>query len=211
MGRFFHKREFYIPKRATKISAKDCDAVCYFAPFVKKSTGQSLFHLVGFAGKAEKPSINWTIRNVKELERTIAEFFASRKGREDRAEKNRAERKAFAHSVTVGDIYRTSWGYDQTNVEFFEVVEVKGKYAILREIESASSDDGKGSERCVPQSGAFVKPRYDGDERGLPIRRLIQDGHIKIDDHRYGWPWGKRVAGVIVGESCHRTASGWGH
>jgi hypothetical protein len=39
------------------------------------------------------------------------------------------------HGVHVGDIFYTTWGYEQTNVEFFQVVELKGKQtAIIREI-----------------------------------------------------------------------------
>lgn len=119
--------------------------------------------------------------------------------------------REFVHSAKVGDIYRTSWGYDQTNVEFFKVVEIRGKFAILREIACASRGDGFGSEKCVPQSGAFLEPRYKGDDQGLPIRRLIQDGRIRIDDVRTAWPWGERIAGVVVGDAANRTAAGWGH
>ncbi len=211
MRRVKMPREFYTPKHATKIADKATDAVCFYATYDHRPSGTTRFHLVGFAGKAEKPLINYTIRNEQELQRTVTEFFASRRQRADWKAEHRAKRATFKHSCQVGDIYRTSWGYDQTNVEFFEVTEIRGKHAILREIASASSDDGRGSERCVPQSGAFLKPRFDGDDQGQPIRRLIQDGHIKIDNVRSARPWGKRVAGVLVGEAAHRTASGWGH
>ncbi len=38
-----------------------------------------------------------------------------------------------------------------------------------------------------------------------------QDGRIKIDEARIAWPWGQRVAGVVVGAAASRTAAGWGH
>ena len=92
------------------------------------------------------------------------------------------------------------------------MVEIKGKFAVLREIAAVSRGDGQGSERCVPQSGIYLNPRHEGDDRGLPIRRLIQEHGIKIDDVRTAWPcWGKRVAGVVIGEPVHQTALGWGH
>lgn len=211
--RLIFPRDFYIPKGATKIADKKTDAVCYFAPFHHRPSGKTRYHLVGFAGKASKPSINYTIRSPKELESTIAEFFANRKQRSDWRAEERKKRAEFAHNVQVGDIYRTCWGYDQTNVEFFEVVEVKGKHAILREIAQASEGGGPGGYRVVPQSGAYLEPRYDGDDRGRPIRRLIQEGRIKIDDVRTGWPWGKRdpITGTIIGASCHATDSMYGH
>lgn len=199
-------REFYIPKGSTKVADKQSDAVAYLHT---NRNGQPC--AACFAGKQAKPAQHYRYANDARREAGVRAFFESRRETLKRGEARRAERKAFAHSCQVGDIYRTNWGYDQTNVEFFEVVEIRGKYAVLREIASASSDDGHGSEQCVAQSGEYLKPRYEGDDRGLPIRRLIQEGHIKIDDVRYAWPWGKRVAGVVVGETCHRTASGWGH
>jgi len=211
MRGFKMPRSFYTPKNATKVADKATDVVCYFATFHHRPSNSTRYHLVGFAGKGERPLINYSIRNTAELERTIREFFASRQQIAAYKAQQREARKAFVHTVQVGDIYSTCWGYDQTNVEFFEIVEVRGKYAILREIASASEDNGKGSERCVPQSGAFLSPRYEGDDRGLPIRRLIQEGRIKIDDVRTANKWGQRVAGVLVGNSMHRTAAGWGH
>ena len=38
--------------------------------------------------------------------------------------------------VRVGDIFYTSWGYDQTNVNFYEVAEVTAKCFRVREIGS---------------------------------------------------------------------------
>lgn len=40
-----------------------------------------------------------------------------------------------AEGVHVGDLFYGSWGYEQTNVDFFQVVALKGKHtAVLREI-----------------------------------------------------------------------------
>lgn len=201
-------REFYIPKGAVKVADKLSSAVVYLSDGAK--TGRPL--ALGFSGKADKPAFHFNYRTAERREQHVREFFQNVRDREQRIVTEREKRKAFVHGVQVGDIYRTCWGYDQTNVEFFEVVEVKGKHAVLREIAQASVDDGMGCERCVPQSGAFLEPRYQGDDRGQPIRRLIQDGHIKICNVRAAWPWGKRgPGGVIIGEACHQTASGWGH
>ncbi|MDE2232516.1 MAG: hypothetical protein KGJ90_00090 [Patescibacteria group bacterium] len=212
--RFGHKREFYIPKHAVKVADKSSDAVCYYATYWHIPSQKNRFHLVGFAGRAEKPTINYTIRNEKELESTIAKFFKSRRGHKELVGKLREERKAFVHNVKVGDIYRTNWGYDQTNVEFFEVIEIRGKFAVLRELQQAREGGGPEGYRCVPQSGLYVEPgamNWVDSDYGKPIRRLIQQGRIKIDDVRTAWPWGKRVAGTIIGESAHATDTMFGH
>ena len=44
------------------------------------------------------------------------------------------------HGVHVGDIFYSTWGYDQTNVDFWQVVELKGtQTAIIREIRAEVS------------------------------------------------------------------------
>lgn len=41
------------------------------------------------------------------------------------------------HGVHVGDLFYTSWGYEQTNVTFWQVVQLKGKAtAVVREIKA---------------------------------------------------------------------------
>ena len=50
-----------------------------------------------------------------------------------------------AHGVRVGDLYFDSWGYDQTNIDFYQVVALKGKAtAIIRAIagERETTDNG---------------------------------------------------------------------
>lgn len=212
MRGFKMPREFYIPKGATKVTDKLSDAVAYIYTTKNEKPGA-----VVFSGKADKPAWKFYFRDETSRERRVREFFESTRAHKARMEARRAERKSFVHNVQVGDIFTTCWGYDQTNREAFEVIGVRGKYATLREIAMASEDNGP-QDRIVPQSGAFLSPRFDGDHQGVPIRRLIQQGyggaaHIKIDDVRRASPWGKRepVTGTIIGRSMTRTASGWGH
>lgn len=205
--RYGHKREIYIPKGSVKFADKQSSAVVYL--YQRESSGK--LGAVGFHGNAQKPDWQYTFRDAAQREAYCGKHFEAIRAREKARGDRARERVAFKHSCQVGDIYRTSWGYDQTNVEFFEVIEVRGKYAILREIAGAVRENGQGSESVVAQSGAFLEPKYKGDDRGVPIRRLIQERHIKIGDVRSAWPWGKRIAGVVVGPAVHQTASGWGH
>jgi len=187
-------REFYIPKGAIKVADRHSDAVAYVHTNARgKPCGMVFF------GKQSKPVVNYQFRSEAERERVIRDYFGRKQAWDARKREARDEAKAFQHAAKVGDLYRTSWGYDQTNVEFFEIIEIRGKHAILRELQQVRETTGWEQGRCVPQSGKYVEPRYEGDKHGEPIRRLIQDGRIKIDDVRTAWPWGKRVAGAVVG------------
>ena len=70
-----------------------------------------------------------------------ARILAKAKELEERKAARRAERKAaraaakvanagIIASIKVGDVFSMSWGYDQTNVDFFQVVERVGKSSV---------------------------------------------------------------------------------
>ena len=54
----------------------------------------------------------------------------------------------------VGSIFASHWGYEQTNVDFYQVVEVKGKSVMIREINGNGHDTGPmcGKTVAVPNS-----------------------------------------------------------
>lgn len=56
----------------------------------------------------------------------------------------------------VGDVVSYSWGYDQTNVDFFEVVAVTAKTVTVREVKKATTENGFMCGSTVPVPGAYV-------------------------------------------------------
>lgn len=60
------------------------------------------------------------------------------------------------HGVKVGDIYYTSWGYDMTIVDFFQVISVTAKRAKLKKISSKVVDGSAGySGKVIPIKDSF--------------------------------------------------------
>lgn len=57
--------------------------------------------------------------------------------------------------VKVGDIFHTSWGYDQTNCDYFEVVRVTRCGAELRPVRSTVTESVRGGEYHMPARGEF--------------------------------------------------------
>lgn len=53
----------------------------------------------------------------------------------------RTEARSEGHPFKVGDIFYDSWGYDQTNVDFFQVTEITKGTVTLRAIASSWTDD----------------------------------------------------------------------
>jgi hypothetical protein len=52
--------------------------------------------------------------------------------------------------VKAGDIYVSHWGYDQTNVDYYKVMHVKAKTAVLSQIGSKRTYTGPMNGTCVP-------------------------------------------------------------
>lgn len=151
--------------------------------------------------KATKPYANYRFANEAAREAWITQQVTNYEA----AQTVKAERKtvragsaANAEAVTVGDIFDYSWGYDQTNVEFFEVTAKSGRAVVIRKVAQSIESEGQGSERVLPVRGSFV---------GEAQRKLVQwteDGRAYLAQP-YGWcdKWN--------GTAQHQTALGWGH
>jgi hypothetical protein len=206
--RFKMPREFYIPKGSSKVADKLSDAVAYLYPARSEKNAGKVGATI-FYGKQAKPISNYIYRD--EARRTAAVGLAFESRRKSLAFKSerRAKRTSWVPDYKVGDLLRTSWGYDQTNVEYFEVTEVKGKYVTVREIAQETVQTGFDQGKCVPMPGHYLTPRHAGDERGKPMRKLAQETGVRICDVR----WASRckpqmVAGVPVYSPAYYS---WGH
>ncbi|HTR86217.1 MAG TPA: hypothetical protein VMI56_17165 [Reyranella sp.] len=178
----------YIPADSTEHKDEQSDAVVYLFERAGKPCA------IGYHGKANRQDFHYNYRSTERREQHVEEFFATRRARLANRKEQRADRAAFVHDYKVGDIFRTCWGYDQTNVEFFEVTEVKGKHLILREVAQARVETGFMCGRCVPQSGQF---------KGEPLRRLATRHGVRIDGVRHGSKWNiEDLKGLKLGEAC---------
>lgn len=183
--RFTFTRDFYVPKGAVKIADKQSDAVAYVREY-KNSLGSLRVQVVIFWGKQNKPLTNFTYGSRKVAEIEIASNFESRRKTLDYKKGRVDAKKAFVHSYKVGDMLYTSWGYDQTNVEFFQIVDVRGKHVMLRQIGGDSEEKGYMTGECSPTKDSFLS-RSCVNESNEPFRRLAQEGGIKIDSSRTAW------------------------
>ncbi len=64
-----------------------------------------------------------------------------------------------AHNVKVGDLFCMSWGYDQTNIEFFQVVRTSANSVWVREIAARSVPGSQGfmCENVTPVKDSFLE------------------------------------------------------
>lgn len=134
---------------------------------------------VGFIGKAAKSCFNYRFKDQEALgaycdkwANGILEWEANKV----------AERKAASakpQPFKVGDVLYTSWGYDQTNLDFYEVTKVVGnKMVEIREIHGrevpGNGGGGSMSGHRVPVPGSYC---------GAPQRRIVKGGSVSADGH----------------------------
>lgn len=109
----------------------------------------------------------------------------------ERKEKERQILKA--QPVKVNDIFERSWGYDQTNVDFYKVVEITktGKSAKVVKIgQKIVKQTGDMSELVEPDPDRIISEQA----RTLRIKQYRSDGSIYIGDL---WRWD--------GTPCHQS------
>lgn len=187
-------RSSFIPKTgAVAIRSKNSPAVAYLIE------GRGKPCAMGFFGNAVKPTFHYSFRTVERRAEYVAQWLKDMDATQARRLERKAERKAFAHTLTVGAVLRSSWGYDQTNIEFFEVIALIGKSMVeIREIAQERTDTGHMSGDCVPTPGEYI---------GAPMRKRVLEGN-SIDIHG-GFGYARPVEVTIVAGAKVYAASHW--
>lgn len=186
-------RSFYIPKGAVKVASKKSSAVVYL------SASSSRLCAVGFFGKADKPSFSYSFKSAERRVAYVAEWLQNMDRLEERRNKAKADRKQVLGSqqtsLKVRDVLRCSWGYDQTNIDYYQVVSLFGKRGVVvRQIACESVDTEFMQGMCVPAIDQFI---------GEPMRKQVSDSaSVKIHSFASAYKMEPiMVAGVPVGYS----------
>lgn len=122
--------------------------------------------LMGWRGSVRvKASFFFTFPSLDRAEKYAAEFVQSAVKIEAMTTARKEEKKAKRADLkaekfwTVGDVVHTSWGYDQTNVEFYQIVKVKPRSVVVRQVTVNCSDRGQpGGGKMAPRRFEFKGP-----------------------------------------------------
>lgn len=196
MARYTHKREYYIPKGATKIEAKDSTAVAY----IKTGTGNGEHvDVVAFRGRQQKPCGNYRFRKGIEAAQVWVERFlrdvAADEQRKANEQQRRVERAAaMRERVKPGDIFYTSWGYDQTNIGFYKIIKKMGAMIEYAAIGKEIMPDGQAADLVMPDPDLVGERTY---------RAKLTEYGFRVASYAFAYPWD--------GAPKHQTAMGYGH
>jgi len=142
-----------------------------------------------FNGKKGKHTSYYSHVDKEKMEKFISNVVESNARRVKDKENDKIKRREDAEkalaNVKVGDIFHASWGYEQTNNDFYQVTDIKKSTLTLREIGSdivEGSESSLCSNRVTPIKDAFLK----GD-RYTPIKKRFTGNAIKLESYKYAY------------------------
>jgi hypothetical protein len=100
--------------------------------------------------------------------------------------------------IQEGDIFYSSWGYDQTNISYYQVVKVGAKTVAIRKVAQKVVREVRGAEYVVP-----VKGRFEGTAKRKTPKLYRGEPYLNINSYASAYPWN--------GKPKSQTAAGWGH
>ena len=173
-----------VPADATEILPPELakiNAVFYFFEVGGKPCA------MGFQRRGLKPVFRYRFNDDANRQKFVDDWVAS--AARQLAEKQRKPLIASEH-VSVGDVLRASWGYDQTNVDFYQVVDLVGKSTVvIREI----SNKLVASDQVMPIRDSFTSEPFKkriNKYGGLKISSCQTAYKTEWDKSHYQTPWG---------------------
>ena len=192
-------RDFYIPSEySEKVESKKAPAEAYLYEH-----GELCFAM-GFGGKRSKPDFHFRFANAEKRAEYVKDYIERQESHAEIRLKERAKRNAFKHTLEVGSILYSSWGYDQTNIDFYQVTEVVGAKSVkIRRIASERTDESNPPcDYVIPIKDAFLEDNGYSKNKEM-LKRVGQDNVISIASYARAYPWD--------GKPKYETSSGWGH
>jgi hypothetical protein len=150
---------------------------------------RTLFCAMQFQPKATKPTWHSGFRTLEDRETYIQKAIEAYDRHQAAKKQYRKERATGDPSLAdPGAVFCYSWGYDQTNVDYFQVVKRAGLMVWIRPIacESIKGSEGFMSDSVRPAVGHFADPcRHCGLYRSAPQHSGHDIPSREIKPHEY--------------------------
>ena len=156
--------------------------------------------VIAYSGKRTKRDAFYTMPDRARAQQWAAQYIDRLQQNADRQATRNAEikaKRATGHKLKPGDVLRCSWGYDQTNIDYYEVTKLIGKAMVeIRQIRRQSDPTGWLTGECVPSPGDYF---------GEPMRKTVStyDGQsVRIASYANAYKIEPTIAG---GVKCYGT------
>jgi hypothetical protein len=166
----------YVPENSTMIENEEIKLTVYlYTNHNGKPTA------IAYTGKSSKPSFHYNFKDEERRMEYINEKINNRleikKTNDEWKERMKKENEALINEVKVGDIFYSSWGYEQTNVDFYQVIAKNKSMLTLKELNSELAE-GTGIDQ------GYLKPLKDNFCNDTEIKKRLSRGRIKINSYQ---------------------------
>jgi hypothetical protein len=157
-----------------------------------------LYYAIAFVAKQNKPLFHYRFRDSAHRDREIEKAAENRRLMIKVKEERQQERREFKHDLKEGDILYSSWGYDQTNCNFYEVIKVLGQKVIeIRELAQKTVRAEGVGDYVVPTPGQYAR-------HSRPMRKQVAPGNsVRIESYAHAHKWD--------GKPKYQTSALYGH
>jgi hypothetical protein len=191
----------YIPKGFTVYQEHE-DGIVY-SGIVETPKFGSVYGGIAYRGTSSKCEWYYQFKTLESLAEKTRLFFEKVDAIKQENISKRQSKKEFKTSLKPNDILYTSWGYDQTNVEFYQVLTVHNNTITIQEIcqEYTPTQSMAGYTLPVPNKPVKVNNWIDGvcQKADAPIVTKRAQGytdlngvtkdHVKINESATAWKW----------------------
>ncbi len=152
--------------------------------------------MLTYVGKRGKENSRYYYVDEKQRQAALTRFIEGVVYRQEQKEAAVAERKSSTTKLNVGDVVYTSWGYDQTNIDYFMITEISKTKKSVK-----VSKMTQAIRQATGPDSADVVPTLDTLDPGGRWFRTWGDYNVtNVDGSHTGYPWDGKP-----------NYSSWGH
>lgn len=134
--------------------------------------------VIAYSGRRIKPDFHHSFKCAEYAKTFVAAWQAKIQAASEVKRERREERRNAKNPLAIGDVLICSWGYEQTNIDYYEVTAMVGKKSVeICPIDDLREDTGDMTGNAVPRPGVF---------KGSAARYVVQPcGGIRISSFQY--------------------------
>ncbi len=151
------------------LMAEDLSSVVY----IYENNGKAFAR--GYKGRAKKATFSYRYKDINDRAQKVTHWMESCSKAFTVKVKEAKERSSTPRALNIDDILRASWGWEQTNIDYYKVTRLVGKNSVeVVEIGSHTDYNGQAmSGTCTPNPDEEIGMRF--------VRRVLQGDSIKIN------------------------------
>jgi len=149
------------------------------------------------SNKTKKPIWHYRFQDINQMRLRIEQTIKQRIEHKKEVI-NKRERVKQPHTFKVGDFICCSWGYDQTNIDFYMITEIVSDRSVrLAKVKSKVYESEETYDLVVPTNEIIGKTQLK------KVGRNTLNEYVKFSSFEYGFKWS--------GQPKHKTNSLYGH